>query len=977
VFAGTDETIDLYVDSFKSITGRIQGLQTVGPPEDLPLSGPADLLVTRDGALPDDEPHEVVGNPDGTFVITGLPGTYRLRPSHPEYQTFPEQVVVLGSSTGTDVGTYQLTLNQSELSVDALTQLTGGTAVAGAVFDRYLGTGACTSFPAVPTSVDIPEVGAAVVLVAPGDYCVRISKFDTPARANEIAFPAIVQVTVPRSITGSTPSRATVVAPLPALRPTLTGRLVAENADGGTVALLAPSAPVLTSTFTQNVDVRVNGSNTANLNPNSTGTRTATAVEPPPAPPPPAEQTDFAWTYEFDDVPFGTNTISAPPIDGYTPTTAMTQTVTVVSEFGPTSVDDFVYTRANAPAEFVLDPGVYPSLDPAFAATDDRATVTLVSKSNAGLGVSRSYTFDAATHTLVVNDVAPEVGNWTLSFDDALHEPFIDDKVKITQQPNPAGRFEGTLKNTVEADLVRLTGRATERAGVQPGAALSGDAALQLVGPATYDLRPNPGPLTPNSAGAKLVGTTYIFDVPAGTYTLSATKPEFFDKQLVGLALTQLGTVLSGQDIEIQRAATVNVTVGNRGLALPPDLRVDLLDTANNSTYGPTILGGSPLTASFTVPAGTYRARTVSATYLPQRISTPDTAVPVGGTTSLNITLPRITRFTVGPVAATVSIPGLSSPPPGTSVEFVETTTTGAVDATVSADGYRTRVVPIAANLLTENAVTLLPNVTVTGPITADNEPLGNGVLTATDGTTELQGSITGNVYRVEGLTANGDGTARNWTVNYAKAGTGTGASTPISVSSTAPASGSTTGSTITIAPRPVNYDFTVTTGASTAVEDAVVTLTPAPAVAPPPTDEDGETTVVVAENAPFSWAVRKAGFLTRYGSVTRASAHPDVSVPVNLVAGVSGSVRDGATGVVGATVEVCPSGATDACSPPPGRTFTSIAGGAFTITSDLAPGTYTVVAYTTGAGAKKGTSTLTITADGSATLSPTNIPIT
>jgi len=36
--------------------------------------------------------------------------------------------------------------------------------------------------------------------------------------------------------------------------------------------------------------------------------------------------------------------------------------------------------------------------------------------------------------TLIIDGVAPEVGNWTLSFDDALHAPFVDDKVKRALQ---------------------------------------------------------------------------------------------------------------------------------------------------------------------------------------------------------------------------------------------------------------------------------------------------------------------------------------------------------------------------------------------------------------------------------------------------------------------------------------------------------------------------------------------------------------
>ena len=973
-------TFDLYVDSLKSITGSITGKQTLGLPVDLPLSGPAALDVVRVLPAPGDLPFELTEGPTpGSFVITGPPGQYQLTPSHPEYQDFDPQIVTLGAASNTVLAPFELTLRLSQLSVDAFTQL-GGTDVDGAVFDRSLATAPCTSSPATPVRETIPTVGPKVIDLAPGDYCLRISKFDAIDPTREIAFPAIVQVTVPTSVKGAAPPNvATVIAPLPALRPTLTGKLVAKNSLGGIVELVASPPPEVSLAFTQDVSVSVNGTTIPNQNANSTANDTATAVAPPVTDP----QTEFAWTYQFTNVPYGENKITAPVISGYTPGTATTQTVIVVSDIGPTAVPDFVYTLSNSQVEIPLGPGTYPSLDPAFTSTDARAVVNLVSKTGVGAGVARNYSFDASTNTLVINDVAPENGLWTLSFDDALHAPFSDDRVKIKQQLNAAGRREGTLTTSPVGDLTRLTGRATEQAGTAAPVALSGDAVLTLAGPTTYTLRATTPP--DNSPGAKLSGTTYIFDVTPGTYTLTTTKSEYLTRQLAGLALTSAGTMLAGQNVAIQKQSTITVRALNRGLTIPINLRVDLLNVDNNSIYGPMTLPAAAVDPTdpsvvFNVPAGNYRARTVTAgTQYPQQTSTPDTGIGVGGSTTIGIVLPRITRFNVtGPPTATVSIPGLTaqSEDAGTTVEFTETTTTTALSATVSATGYRTKIVEVLAELFTTTPVTLLPNVTVTGTITAPDEALGN-VLTATDGTTTLQGSITGNTYRVAGLTANADGTAKSWTVNYTKIGVGTGSSTAISVSSTAPATGSATGSTITITPRPVDYNFTVTTGASTKVVGASVTITPTPATAPAATDSAGKTTAVVDENVAFTWTVKKANYLTRYGSFPKATSLADVPVAVSMVAGVSGTVTDGAP-VSGATVVVCPQSSSAPCTPVESdRTFNSTGStGAFNITSDLLPGIYTVWASTSGAGAKQGSSTLTIAADGGAILSPSAITI-
>ena len=978
--AGRTTSIDLYVESFKSITGSLVGRITGGGTENLtptvvgsPPPNTATMKVERvdvNGTVlvpqPTPAPKLIPGTNDGTFTITGPPGYYSLTPTHPQYQPTPAvtppngavsavaNVYLLGSTTNLSLAAFELTLRTSTLNVNALAQL-GGTQVTGAVFDLYLGASSCSGFPATTTSTEIVADGASRS-VAPGSYCLAINKFDTSTPKKQIAFPAIVLIEVPRSTT--TVNTVTVVAPLPALRPSLMGKLVAVNTLGGTVNLVATPAPILRSAFTQNVSVSVGGTTIPNLNPNSTGNRTATAV-PPVAPTDGTEQTDFTWSYEFVDIPFGTSTITAPFIEGYTPLVPTTQTIdNIVNPFGPTFVPDFVYTLAAAPVEIALGLGTFPSLDPAFT-NDSRATVRLFSKSGADTDPPRSYSFVAATNTLIINGIAPEPGNWTLTFDDALHASFTDNKVKINQQLTADGRRVGTLDKNPVGDRMRLTGLATEQPTTNASSIgpLSGDAAMTLVGAQTYVLRPAPTTATgPNSAGTKLAGTTYIFDVVPGTYTLTTTKTDFLEQQLVALPLTPAGTMLAGQNVAIKKPAVVTVSALNRGLTLPTDLRIDLLNTVNNSTYGPTVVPDTPSTSptvSFNVPDGTYRARTFSATY-PQQTSTPDAGVGIGATPTIDITLPRITRFNVtGPPSATVSIPTLG-PKPGnvnTTIEFSEITTTGALQATITATNFRTQIRTVPAELFTTTPVTLLPNVTVTGTIVAGDEALGSGRLKATSGTTVIPGSITSNTYRVEGLTANADGSARDWTVTYEKPGVGQGAATTISVSGTAPVAGpggTVPGGEITLTKRGINYDFTVTSSPLTPVVGATITLNQALVSTPPVTEAAGTSRAVVNENVTFTWVIKKAGFLTRYGSAGPATSIDNVPIPVTMVAGVSGTVTAGGGGVAGATVVVCPTASTAPCTPGAGLTFASSgATGAFEINSDLLPGTYKVWAST------------------------------
>jgi hypothetical protein len=1019
--AGRVTTFDLYIDSLKSITGSITGVQTGDLPDApgvlLPLSGPAALDVVRINPAPGDLPFEVKESISGGFEIIGPPGQYQLTPSHPEYQDFPAQIVTLGASSNVPLAPFKLILRQSKLSVDALTQLAGGTNVDGAVFDRYLGTAPCTGFPAPPERVDIPTVGPAVIDIAPGNYCLRISKFervDGVDTTKEIAFPAIVSVTVPRS-TAATPGLATVVAPLPALRPSLTGTLIAKNANGGIVELFADPVPELSLAFTQDVSVSVNGTTIPNQNPNSTADDTATAT-PPPVAVPPAEQTEFAWTYEFTNVPYGENKITAPVITGYRPDTTTTQTVVVVDDFGPTEVPEFVYTIDNSSVEIALGPGAFPSLDLAYKDTDERAVVNLVSKTNAGSGVPRPYTFNATTNTLTILDLAYEAGLWTLIFDDALHAP-VSAKVNITSKPDANGIRTGTFTSGQPVgDRVRVTGQVTQQSTAAETSIteLSGtDAAMNLVGPAgtpNYTLTP----AAPIISNGKLIGKStysiYFFDVGttdlvAGNYVLTTTKIGYDPVRLGSLDLRAigLGKVLANQNVAIKKNATIMVRASNRGLALPTGLQAKLLNTTLPFRVVPAALltGATNPTATFSVPAGTYGAQTVStvtAPYPEQRSTLPDSEFGIDANATIDLELPRITRFEVtGPTSATEVTVTMATQTPkkanaGTAIEFSESETTTGTTATVSATGFRTATVTVPDQLVSTVPVTLLPT-TVVGAITAANEVTGN-VLQATSGGTMLQGSITGNKYRVEGLVPNTDGTDRIWTITYTKPGVGTG-STSVTVTTTGPvadATGTIAGGTITVMPRDVNYDFTVTTPIIPVPTDPPLTDDVAGAIVTifnssgtsigTDTTADGSggtvagtARITVKENtAPATWTVAKTGFLTKSGTISSPPVSATIP-PVSLQPQweVTGTVFDSASTpgpVVGARIDVCPANPATRCTATGDRTTTTVAGGAYTLRSDLSQGSYRIWASSAG---KEQSIVLTVDAAGAATTTPTN----
>ncbi len=983
--AGQVADIDLYIDSFKSITGSIKGRQTSGALLDLPLSGPADLAVTRLGAVAGDPAPKLEAGPTpGSFVVTGLPGTYQLTPSHPEYQDFPTQTVVLGASTGTDVAAYELVLRPSELSVDALTQLIGGSDVDGAVFDRYLGTAPCTApFPATPRET-IPTVGAAVIGIAPGSYCLRISKFDTLDPTKEIAFPAIVAVTVPNSTAGATPSRATVIAPLPALRASVVGKLVAQNnaVPAGVVELSASPAPILTSTYETDVRTSVNGSLTTNINPDN-GSRTSLPAVKSPTCTTPA---NCFWTYTLESMPVGSHLITAPPIvPGYTLVQA-TQPVTVAAGIGPQDGPTFVYRVDPSPVEIDLGPGAYPGLDPAFPET---TTVTLTSATGA---ISTGHTFEkrAGSNILIMNSVAPEVGTYTLAFTDPLHGTIdpanalpgtvsVDVSIAL---PLVSGRRIGTPASLPTPSLVRLQGTAQQRTGTTTRIGLQTGATMTLVGGGkTYTITvgtPNPPELR-----AGVSGSNYWFDVPASTtYALTVAQTGYFPLQIDPLSVSPVGTAVT-QNVEIDKIAVVTVNVTNQnGLPDPAGLSITLVNKATLAVEPPR--GGT--TNIFDVRAGTYYAQaTATNPYPPQQSA--DTTVNVGDVKGVNLALPRYVRVNVsGPSTATVTLTGGTVLTQSTSTPFqfknpaVPASPTP-FEATATATGYRAQKVTIPAAIINDPPVSiaLALKPTVSGSI--PGAPVATDVITATaSGMADVKGSVTATgVYSIV-LDAGPGGETKVWTLSYDQLGIGVSTGSPtVTVAST----GTPTAPTINLTKRTINYEFTVTkTGTPDKVSMATTDIlnNVGTVINSDDTNGTGTSTVGVAEDTkPTTWRVSHPDFLTQSGPVGSLPPTLTKDIAVLLQPAITGTVFDNAStpaAVVGATVVVCPSTSTSPCTPTESdRTTTSVAGGAYKLNSNLSPSTSYKIWATTAT--QTGSITVALDSAGKATTTPADGRIT
>ncbi len=307
------------------------------------------------------------------------------------------------------------------------------------------------------------------------------------------------------------------------------------------------------------------------------------------------------------------------------------------------------------------------------------------------------------------------------------------------------------------------------------------------------------------------------------------------------------------------------------------------------------------------------------------------------------------------------------------------------LEATVSATGYRTQKVSIPSAIINNPAVpvTLAEKPTVSGSI--PGAPVGTDVITATaPSMADVKGSVTApGVYSIV-LDSGPGASSRTWTLSYDQIGVGEGSATVV----VAP-TGTPVAPTINLTVRDVTYDFTVTTpgspdplpvnGATVAILNDLGDVIESETTGPP--SAAGTRTVTVKENTkPTRWRVSHPDFLTKSGPVSALTPALTEDIGAVLQPKITGTVTDAAAAppaVVGATVVVCPPNPpmpptpTTACTPvETDRTTTSIAGGVYSLNSDLPAGSYSIWAT---AGAKSASITLVIDAQGRATLTPTN----
>jgi hypothetical protein len=953
-----------------TVVGDINGDGT--SPQDRPIDGTTTRLtitpITGNGGTPTGAASPVPTITGNGYSFSGPEGWYRIGVASVGFQPTSRDVQII-NDTPNPQSPIMLAVVRGSIDLTVVRDLAGSTPVGGATYTVSPGT--CAAPGAAIASGPVDAGGKVTVSsLIPRDYCLAVRELSLTS--TELAFPAIATIMVPTSTTPLPAAPAvhvpvgsvtTVKAPLPQILPSVSGTVKAVNSNGDPVPL--PASIGLKIDFATN-SLQVSNA-PGGVTPNTEVRTESINVIP--------TSGASSAPYTFDNVPVGVHTITPQAnIAGYTPK-ASTVTVAAIagnSNFGPVppgAVPDIVYTVTNVSVVVSIT-----------GSGGDFLFPTLPKLTSPALPVAKSYTssYDAAAKTLTFLDVAPEIGNFTLTISDPLHSytpaspTFTVPVVPTTPLVHPVnivatagnGRVSGTLRQFDSPPTASYTGT-----DIGAGAVITLTSA------------------TTTTQTITTIGNTgsYQFDAAAGAYLLKVVRSGYTE---ANIPVTVVGGSVIDQPVRIDKLASITATVSND--PLPDGTAVSLVLT--DLTKRPLVRDGTTNQFKLQVAAGTYKAIEVTAPlYLPiSNPSSPDATLTlaIGGSTAPTFTLlPRTVSVTTNVAGANVSITvgGVTPVSQTTSPSIFASTDTapalplaGSGTATVSATGYRTNTAAIASTTSPQNIpVPLSGLVTATGTITApDAAPTDNPkVIRAVSAGVTLYGSITSNVYSIPGLTNNADGTARTWTISYDKLGTGTGSTTVNVTATNTPAAGS-----ITVNANPIAVTFTVKsnlTPTGVALDGATVTLSSGLTGT---TGSDGTVIIQVPETFSGTWTAVKppaAGLGTGYalsaaqnlapfGNRSPVTNTPSVTLTTTTTVRVTQNGNGNA--VAGATVTVCPPAGTDEnCAGRIARGTTD-ASGYYTFNQPTDAGVYPIFASQTSP-TKSDTTTLTVTAGAAGTL--------
>jgi len=847
--AGTKDRLEIRVRPLGSRTGTVLGVGAGSATTPLGSSGTvtATRLFGVGGNALTGQPvlpvvFDLVGAPaNGVFSISGPPGYYELAFAYPDYENQPSAPVpasdwpfltpvpsqplyLIQNGANTAIpGNFLLPVRNGSLDLTVVTALTSGMPVTTATYEL--------SSSSSTRSGSVGGTGEIVVTdLIPDNYTLTVRSFDVLTGV-ENAFPTIVDIPI-RSLTINNTEPTYVVAPLPPLAPNLVGTVRALNSNNVEVNL------PLTTRIDIDIDepqVLVNdpGVPGSTLVANTSGdTFTTIVVDATSTTNPPA------YNYVFASPPVGVHPVTANPVDGYETPSPDTQLATVIAA-GHNPAPDFIYR--------VLDTSVRVQLSPSGSGELydlTGMTVTLSSLNATYTG----FSFDAATSIITIPNVAPEVDDFSLTIDDALHEA-----VTLTPVSVPVDIDRDPTNNTLvnfptTADLGRVTGRALQNSGSGPGPLLAG-------GTVTFT------PTSPAGAaftvGHNSSTGNFTDDIDPGVYDITVENIGFITSAAVSVTVVA-GKVTTVTVPTIVKLATLSINIANANDVALPVLRV--VNNSTNAVVANATKSGITFTA--TVPAGSYRLEFSGTDYSVIRIGSPFVLGIGEDRTLSSFTLPRKLVVNVsGPNDATVTVfysgtTVLLARTDSTTSPFVfrsddvapKIPATAGFTIEVSATGNYTTQSFAVAPYVAENVGTLGKSIGVTlqrnplltlqgsltfpgsGPITF--MPFGAGIIATAedDNSVTIAGTLTttagGTTYRIGNLTTKDDGENRTWNIVFNGAGVGVGATTTLLVNKNSPTPPSTP---IVVTPQNVDVTFNISSSSAQPPNDlagAVVTVT-------------------------------------------------------------------------------------------------------------------------------------------------------
>ena len=1012
--AGETKTLGLTVPKFGTISGVVEGQIATASYESITLCDPnvptyatctdgklTATMTDASGSVPVvPQPTIAIAVSGNQYTITGPPGYYAISITHPQFQPQTAPLSIVPSDNFVDAlppgvdppgvnGVFRLVNDRPNTPSRFVLQIIRGTlsietvrtlaAPATPVTDAtYILTrsGESTLVGAVPGSTSVSDL-------YPGVYQLQLREYATPQvpASGNVAFPVITSISIERAAAGVGGS-TTVRAPLPPLRPSVTGTIGGRNLAGAPVPLPSGATFAVTSTFDE-PSIEIDGTSTV---PDPAQGNASAVVDA-------TNQAGGTVGYEFQNVPVGAHkvTLAITPSDamnGYTLTPAGSLTKDlIVTTSGVVAGPTYVFTVPNVTVHIKLSAGDYPGM----------SGITLTSPSL----VNYLGTFDDATDTLTFVGVGPEIGSFAVAFHDELHAPHGAGDPGVAVPVDLVAPFEANTNLTTTPALGRLSGLSTMRDSPTVTSPLGTGATIAFTGVSAGASCLVPAPACVIAVSAAL--PSYSIDLKAGSYDIVTSRVGYQSQTLSAVQVT--AGSFNTQPVQIVKLASLAVTITNT--PLPTGTTVTLVDVTSsdpsqNNPPVPGVASGNTFTFANLEPAPKrYRivvgAPGFSTQTLPSTVTYYTPAIGEAAVVSPSVTLaPRVITVNVNggtaPAGTVVTVrfgaltfTDATAPFSFSSADIPTLPLDGTGVASADAPGYRGAKVTIPSPTTAPLPITILPLASVTGtinpPTGLTSLPVGTKVTATSPGMTSIQATVSDSTgeYTLTGLDngadAAGDPADRVWTITYDVVGVGTG-STNITVSSTAVG----TPAEITPTPALVSVTFTVKAASPNGAVDIgfngqTRTVTPSAA---------GVTTtaITIPETASgVAYTVSGSGYLVHPGGTVTPPSRAAMDVPVTVVARppITGTVMDNAATpavVVGATVRVCPSVTPAAICPPNGNGgqigsgATSVAGGIFTISELIPTGTYQLWARASSA---TGYVTLTVNADRSYSLAPSS----